>query len=422
MSEQISWLMALQRFGMKPGLERMEALLDALDRPEKGIRTVLVGGTNGKGSTASMLAQSLRAAGVITGLFTSPHLTSVMERFVVAGRQLEAEQLEAVIDTVRPPATRLGATFFEVLVACAWLLFRAAGCRTVVLEVGLGGRYDATNASDPALSIITGIDLDHTAVLGETVELVAADKAHLMRPGVTTLSGAAGEAAAVLRRHAERTGARLLLPGAGLSLGLEATDWSGTRLKVSSGDWSLQLHTPLPGRHQALNAALAACAAHLLGVADEAISSGIATTSWPGRLERLSADDRVWLLDGAHNPSAARALSQALGELGARPGVLVLGLTADKDIAGITAELEGLAPLTVATRAELSPRALPPGELAARLSGSVLTADSPAEALKLARQLSKPAELIVVAGSLYLLGEVRPLLSGQRPEGYERWQ
>src|SRR5690625_4871962 len=392
MSEQISWLMALQRFGMKPGLERMEALLDALDRPEEGIRTVLVGGTNGKGSTASMLAQSLSAAGVRTGLFTSPHLTSVMERFVVAGRQLEAEQLEAVIDTVRPPATRLGATFFEVLVACAWLLFRAAGCRTVVLEVGLGGRYDATNASDPALSIITGIDLDHTAVLGETVELVAADKAQLMRPG------------------------------AGLSLGLEATDWSGTRLLVSSADWSLQLHTPLPGRHQALNAALAACAAHLLGVPDEAISSGIATTSWPGRLERLSADDRVWLLDGAHNPSAARALSQALGELGARPGVLVLGLTADKDIAGITAELEGLAPLTVATRAELSPRALPPGELAARLSGSVLTADSPAEALKLARQLSKPAELIVVAGSLYLLGEVRPLLSGQRPEGYERWQ
>lgn len=425
MSGAVDWLMNLQRFGMKPGQERMHALLEALGRPEAGLRLVLVGGTNGKGSTASMLAAMLSAAGERTGLFTSPHLVNVMERFVVDGRQLPLSRLEQVLELVRPLATDVSATFFEVMVACAWLLFREAGCSTVVLEVGLGGRFDATNASDPALSIITNVDLDHTEVLGKSAALIAADKAHLLRPGRSTITAASGEALTVLRRHAAALGARLHVLDEDFQLHNGRADWSGSELSVSWATDSLALRTPLLGAHQAVNSALAAYAARQLGVEAGAIRTGLSSSRWPGRLEKLTAFGRNWLLDGAHNPAAARALAAALDSLSARPALLILGVTADKDVPGVIRELTGLAPLVIATRAELSPRALMPAQLAelAELAGeSALQADNAAAALQLARRLSKPDELIVVAGSLYLLGELRPLLSGQKPEGYERWQ
>ncbi len=422
MSEAVSWLMALQRFGMKPGQERMHELLRRLGRPDDGIRLVLVGGTNGKGSTASMLAGALSAAGERTGLFTSPHLVSVMERFTVDGRQLGLQQLEEVIGAVRPLATELEATFFEVMVACAWLLFRQAGCSTCVFEVGLGGRFDATNASEPDLSIITNVELDHTEVLGETVAEIAADKAHLMRHDRPVLTAAVAGAAAVLEDHAAAVGARLWRLGEEVRVRSGPADFSGTELTVSSGNWELELKTPLAGAFQAVNTALAATAAHLLGVPDGKIVDGVGQTRWPGRLELIESLERNWLLDGAHNPAAARALTSALAALGARPGVLIVGLTADKDVSGVSRELDGLAPTVIVTRAELSPRALDPAELEKLLGPAALQASNPAEAVELARRLSKPDELIVVAGSLYLLGELRPLLSGQKPEGYERWQ
>src|SRR5690554_6603939 len=205
--------MALQRFGMKPGLARMHDLLKRLGNPEGDCRLVLVGGTNGKGSTATFLAGMLTAAGQRTGLFTSPHLTNVMERFVIDGVQLPISELEQAVRQLRPIAEETGATFFEVMVACAWLMFRAHECDTVILEVGLGGRFDATNAADPCLSIITNVELDHTDVLGSTHGEIAADKAHLMRPGRPVLTGAGGEALAVLEEHAASVGAELLRLG-----------------------------------------------------------------------------------------------------------------------------------------------------------------------------------------------------------------
>lgn len=422
MSGQLAWLMGLQRFGMKPGLERMEQLLGRLDHPGRDLKVILVGGTNGKGSTAALLAAVLSGAGLRTGLFTSPHLTDVMERFVVDGRQLPTASLEEAVDTLRPVAEELGATFFEVMVACAWLLFRAAGCTHAVMEVGLGGRFDATNASEPVLSVISNVELDHTAVLGGTRELIAADKARLMRPGMTTVTAAAGGPLRVLREHAARTGARLLALSDEFSVSVLQSGWEGSRLAVHAADWSLEVDTPLPGSFQALNTAVATVAAHELGVSDAHIVSGLRLAGWPGRLERLQARGRTWLLDGAHNPAGAVALRSALEELGARPALLVLGLTDDKDSSGIVGALAGLAPQVLATRSLLSPRAVPPEQLLPQLPPLSQAARSPEEALDLAVSRTQPGELIVVAGSLYLLGEVRPLLSGQTPGGFERWQ
>ncbi len=422
MNGQVEWLMALQRFGMKPGLARMHDLLKRLGNPEGDCRLVLVGGTNGKGSTATFLAGMLTAAGQRTGLFTSPHLTNVMERFVIDGVQLPISELEQAVRQVRPIAEETGATFFEVMVACAWLMFRAHECDTVILEVGLGGRFDATNAADPCLSIITNVELDHTDVLGSTRGEIAADKAHLMRPGRPVLTGAEGEALAVLEEHAASVGAELLRLGHEFSVAVTDTDWSGSGLQVTSGAWEAQLTVPLPGQHQAHNAALAVMAAHRLGVDGQTMRRGLAGSEWPGRLERLQYGDRNWLLDGAHNPAGARSLREAVGKLGAKPGVLILGLTEGKDAAGIVRELEDLAPIVIVTRSELSPRAVEPAALLELLPALTQVADTPAAAISRAISSTKPAELVVVAGSLYLLGEIRPLLTGQRREDYARWQ
>lgn len=433
MNPAVDWLMGLQRFGMKPGLERMRLMLERLGNPERSSRVVLVGGTNGKGSTASALAAMLNADGSRTGLFTSPHLTNVMERFLVGPEQLPVSALEAAVMDVRPLAEELGATFFEVMVACAWLLFRAHECQTVIMEVGLGGRYDATNASDPVLSVVTNVDLDHTEILGGSVAEIARDKAHLMRPDRPVLTAATGEALSVLDRHARQIGASLAAAGRDFSVAVSQSpadpgtaaglpSLTGRSVNIRSADWSADLTVPLPGRHQALNAALAAMAAHTLGVSDAAIGAGLKSVNWPGRLEHVRYRQRNWLLDGAHNPAGARALREAIEDLGARPAVLIVGVTGDKDVPGLLTELRDIAPLVIATRSALSPRALEPAEFLELLPPLAQSAATPAAAVEKAIRASKPDELTVVAGSLYLLGEVRPLLRGGSAEAYSRWQ
>lgn len=426
MRDDLDWLMNLQLFGMKPGLGRMRQLLERFSDGTALPGTVLVGGTNGKGSTASLLAATLTAAGRRTGLFTSPHLTDIMERFVVDGRRLDQARLDTVLRRIRPAAEETGATFFEVLVLCAVLLFREAGCTAMVFEVGLGGRFDATNALEPALSVVTGVDLDHTAVLGDTVEEIARDKAFIARPGRPLLTAATGPALAVLEEHARTAGADLRVLGRDFDAELLQSGWSGNRIRLRDGQFSFEAEVALPGPHQVTNAALALQAARLLGADQAALTAGAAAVSWPGRFETVLSGDRTWLLDGAHNPAGARALRMALAGLGAKPAVLVLGLTADKDTAAVAGELAGLAPFSIGTQALLSGRALPAPDVAALLeaagSGPAAAAADPAAAVQLALEASKPAELIVVAGSLYLLGEIRPLLTGGHAGRHARWQ
>ena len=215
----LAWLFARQRFGIKPGLERTRALLDAIGNPQHHFESVLVGGTNGKGSTASTLASILSASGNCTALFTSPHLSTFAERFVVDGEQTAA--IWDVLREIKPAVEESGATFFEATTALACLLFANANVKCAVMEVGLGGRFDATNVLDPSLSIITGVSRDHTHILGDTLGEIAFEKAGIMRPGRLCLTGARGEALKTLREQAQAKGATLWSFEAALTLGYQ---------------------------------------------------------------------------------------------------------------------------------------------------------------------------------------------------------
>ena len=416
----LAWLFARQRFGIKLGLERTRALLDAIGNPQHHFESVLVGGTNGKGSTASTLASILSASGNRTALFTSPHLSTFAERFVVDGEQTAA--IWDVLREIKPAVEESGATFFEATTALACLLFANANVKCAVMEVGLGGRFDATNVLDPSLSIITGVSRDHTHILGDTLGEIAFEKAGIMRPGRLCLTGARGEALAVLREQAQAKGAVLWSFEAALTLGYQDLGWQGLEIQVSSPHAQLSVCTPLLGAHQARNVALAAVAAQEFGIEEEVIQRGTAQMRWAGRLEPLSYQDRTFLLDGAHNEEAAHALAQTLHALGVENALLVFGVAAGKEVQKMSAAFSSIVREVILTKASLSPRATDPNDLVSLWNVPSSLTDTPQEALNLALARSQAGEVIVVAGSLYLIGEVRPLLLGQSAETWERSQ
>lgn len=420
--DALTWLFERQRFGMKPGLEATRALLERLGDPQQRFQSILVGGTNGKGSTASTLMSILNMHGCRTALFTSPHLTYFSERFLVDGVPLQQQEVLAALQDIRPHAEAVGATFFEIVTALGCVLFKQANVDVAVMEVGLGGRFDATNTLEPILSIITGVALDHTQVLGDTVEAIASEKAGIMRSGRPCLTGARGGALRVLQQQAEAIGAELHVLGEQSRFDVTNKGWAGLRIDLQTPDGLLELHTPFLGPHQARNVALAALAARHVGVEPSIIRQGVRQARWPGRLEPIRVADRVFLLDGAHNPEAAQALADALQALSVSHCTLIFGTSADKDVAGIALPLRDVAKHVVLTRAGSSPRALPPEELAPHWHERVSLTVTPREAIQAALAISTPDDLIVVAGSLYLLGEIRPILVGEAVEEYERWQ
>lgn len=411
----LDWLFARQRFGVQPGLERVRALLSRLGDPQRSFRTVLVGGTNGKGSTAATLASILSVSGERTGLFTSPHLTRFSERFVVGGQERPEEEVRRALAATRPHAEAVEASFFEIVTALGCLLFAEAGVTTAVMEVGLGGRLDATNVLDPVLSVLTNVALDHTEILGATREAIAREKAGILRAGRPAVTGVAADLLPIL----EAQGAALWALGREVRMETVPLGWEGWDVRVRAPHADLTFRTPLLGPHGARNAALAAVAAFRLGVAGEAIREGAAKVRWPGRLEVLPWRGGRVLLDGAHNPDGAAALAEALRGLGVERLPVVFGAAADKDVAGVAGVLRPLASQVVLTRAALSPRAADPAVLAPHFAGlPVQLAATPTAAL----DRLPPGGTALVCGSLYLLGEVRPLLLGEVGERRERWQ
>jgi dihydrofolate synthase/folylpolyglutamate synthase len=303
----------------KLGLERIAVLLDALGNPQQACRIVHVAGTNGKGSTCAMIESGLRAAGYRTGLFTSPHLVEPTERIRIDGEPVPAAQFAAAFDQVHACAERLlraeridlHPTYFESVTAMALLLFRECAVEFTVLEVGLGGRLDATNAVAPELCVITPIDFDHEAFLGNSLESIAWEKAGILKPGVAAVfARQRPEALAVLEARAAELRVPVVratdTPVSAVALGARGSDftWAG-----------MAVHCPLPGEHQVENAAVAMAALQRLGVAPGAIQEGTAQTVWPGRLERISADPDV-ILDGAHNPAGARLAARGYTRAG----------------------------------------------------------------------------------------------------------
>lgn len=463
-AEALAYLADLARFGARPGLERITYLAERLGNPHRAFRSVHVAGTNGKGSTAAAIAAALQAAGFRVGLYTSPHLVRFHERIRVDGQPIGDQELAAAMERVRPWAEEAACdpqvgrpTQFEVGTALAFDHFARQGVEWAVLEVGLGGRWDATNLVTPELAVITPIGHDHMNVLGGSLAAIAGEKAGIIKPGrPVVLAPQPPEALEVLVARARQVGAPVVQVVEGRGAGAFGyrslqTDLARTRFRLET-PWgtTMELALPLGGSHQALNGAVAAAAilslaprlrpdAGLLGRGGQAqpraweaevarwLEEGWRALRWPGRLE--IARGRL-ILDGAHNPEGARALARALapffGPEGGRsdddpPSLfLVFGCLAEKAVEPMLEALSPLAAGLVATQARegRSPAAAPEKIAAAArpFSQQVWTASDALDALRLADGLRGPQDWICLCGSLYLVGEVKARL-----EAGERW-
>jgi dihydrofolate synthase/folylpolyglutamate synthase len=400
---------------MRPGLERIHALLDRLGHPEAGLRILHVGGTNGKGSVCALAEAIFRAAGLRTGLYTSPHLRDLSERIRISGTPIEADRLARCVGALGD-ALDDGVTFFEAMTAVALAAFRDAAVDVAVLEVGLGGRWDATNVGSPLAAVVTRIDYDHQEYLGHRLEEIAAEKAAIIRGGVALSAAQAAEAMTAIEARCRALGVPLWVEGRDLHAEVMRSDHHGHRLHLTGPGWMMRdVDLALAGGFQPANAALAVGAARSVAQAagvplpDAAIRKGCVAVRWPGRFQVLPAQAGrpAIVLDGAHNPGGAAALAASLA--GCFPGArltLILGISVDKDRAGILKVLAPLATRIVLTAAA-HPRATPPAELAVALppvDARVALAANAGEALDLA--LADPAaEVVCVAGSLFLVGD-----------------
>jgi dihydrofolate synthase/folylpolyglutamate synthase len=416
-AEALARLLALrggEYAGMRPGLERIEALLDALDHPERAYTLAQVGGTNGKGSTAAMLAAMLRADGRRVGLFTSPHLVSFRERIRVDGQAIAED---AVVDGVEALGTliaREDATVFEATTALAFDHFARERVDIAVLEVGLGGRVDSTTVGRPVVAVLGPIDFDHREFLGDTLTAIATEKAAIFRSGTAISAAQAPEAAAVVLAHVARVGVPLLMEGRDLTVTLRARSLGGQRIDCAGPGWRLDdLRLSLLGAYQPGNALLAVTAARVLDVGERATRDGLARARWPGRFDVRRRAGGWLVLDGAHNPAGARALAASLeAYFGDTPMTLIFGVLRDKDAAGILQPLLGRARRVILT-ASASPRAAAPADLRALVPASLPVEIAPTvvEALGLA-EAAPAASLVCVAGSLALVGAALGHLDG----------
>lgn len=403
--DAVSYLLNLghETLTIKLGLRNTELLLSAVGNPERAFPSVQIAGTNGKGSTAAMLDSICRAAGIKCGLYTSPHLVSITERISIAGTPISPEEFAAVVTTVRDASAQLLndkqlealPTFFEQLTVAALLAFGNAGIELAILETGLGGRLDSTTAAKASIVAITPIAMDHEEYLGNTLASIAGEKAAIIRPGVhAVIAKQEPEALDVLLQRCEETGVTPLFTDA-------------------HAHEHMQLG--LRGRHQFENAAVAIRLAELLrahgfDIPDTAVVTGLETVSHPGRLERVQHLP-PFLIDGAHNPAGAESLRNYLDEFAPRPLTLVFGAMRDKQLERIGEILFPCADVLVLTAID-NPRSATLEQLRAvagrHARGKVLTSETSAAALHIARAETPPEGLICIAGSLYLVGELRP--------------
>jgi dihydrofolate synthase / folylpolyglutamate synthase len=397
--------------GMRPGLERIQALLDALGNPERSFRIAQVGGTNGKGSVAAMLASMLTAGGLRTGLYTSPHLCSFRERIRVDGACIPEDDVVDGVDTIGTTVVRLDATMFEATTALALDYFARGGVEVAVLEVGLGGRLDSTTVGRPEVEVLARIDYDHEAFLGRTLVEIAREKAAIIRSGVALSAHQDPAVGQVLQERAAEVAVPLLVEGRDLQVAVTESSLAGHRLDLRGPGWTLKdVRCPLAGVFQPGNALLAVAAAQVLGLGPLAIRSGMATVRWPGRFQVIPGDP-TWVLDGAHNPAGARALAASLTQhFGNEPIHFVIGISADKDARGILEPLRPLAARLVLTAAS-HPRAAAPSTLRSVLPDADSRVEAaPTVGAALERALRPPwARIVCVAGSLFVVGEALAL-------------
>jgi dihydrofolate synthase/folylpolyglutamate synthase len=409
----LEYIHAVKWVGHKPGLERTRALLAALGDPEKQLKFIHVAGTNGKGSTSAMLAACLQAAGYRVGLYTSPFINRFNERIQVNGAQIADEELETLVERVRPAADAMAdtPTEFEIITALGMLYFAQKQCDIVVLEVGLGGTLDSTNVIDvPECAVITALGMDHVQELGPTLGDIAAAKAGIIKEGGLVVSyGGAPEADAVIARVARERHARLQVVDFG-----KLTVRPGTlEYSVFDFDGLREVHLPLIGSYQPYNAALAVTALRALRsrgwkIPDEAIRQGLENVQWPGRFELLRKSP-AFILDGSHNAHGMRATVDSLQtSFAGQKFVFLVSIMADKDVEEMLTLLAPLAARFVAVAAH-TPRAMSAEQLAARICahGGVAEAAPSIEAgVRRAIELAGEGPVCAL-GTLYFSGDVR---------------
>ena len=428
------------RFGISLGLARIEALLDELGNPQRQLRGALVGGTNGKGSVVALVRSVLQQTGQRVGTMPKPHLVSYRERIAIDGIPISRERFAAALASVMPAvdvvSQRLGPpTEFEALTAAAFVELTRAGVDLALVEVGLGGRLDATNVLDAGVAAITNVQHDHERLLGSTLAAIGAEKAAIIKPGNLAVTGAGGRGLVPILERCAAVDALLRRAGTAQPYHVTVRDsgWDGLDIDATTPAGQMQgMRLGLLGSHQAANAAVALALLDALGedaarhgrqlrVDEAAIRRGFATARWPGRLELL--EDTPFgdvLLDGAHNPAGARALARALGELGMRGFPMVFGATRGKRVSAVLRTLATLEPRPIFTRVQEG-SAMPADELLRRWRRftdlPAYVAATPDEAVRLAAGLRrKPGQPMVVAGSLYLVGAVRGMLRGEEEE------
>ena len=425
-AEKIAALCERRRFGMKPGLERMQALMEFMGHPERELAAVHIAGTNGKGSVTAIIASVLQEAGFgPVGRYTSPHLVYFNERICINGEPVADDILDAALGKVEAACvcveneTDAGSpTFFECATAMAFETFRACGVRIAVIETGLGGRLDATNIVLPLVSVITCIGLEHSEYLGDTIEKIAAEKAGIIKPGRTAVLGAAMVPAArrVMEETAERVGAQIVNPEVVVSSG-SLSKAKGATISFEDNIRSVSgIRFSLTGAYQRENLATAISALEVfstvsgLPIEDEAFKKGLSKVTWPCRFQKVS-DDPVVIIDGAHNPNAAVALRDSLAKLGGKtPFALVAGFCDDKDCFTAVKTLHPAFKCAFATETP-SPRTLTADAFAAKLRTAGFDVrsvhsdwhDALADALDWARRENGA---VVVCGSLFLAGAV----------------
>jgi len=402
-------------------LSHVEELLRRLDGPHLGPRTVHVAGSKGKGSVCAMVASALSACGLSTGLYTSPHLLHLGERIQVDGVCATPDELLAAMEAMRPhveamrmEGTWRAFTYFELLTVMAFLHFRASGVQAQVVEVGLGGRLDATNVVRPDVCVIAPISLEHTAVLGDTVGKIACEKAGIVKRGAPVVCAPQPlEAMRVIESICGEREATLTRVGHDVTWQVVGRSLDGQTLRTHGVGGAMEFDIPLVATYEAENAAVAVAALQALrwrGVSLEpgCISIGLGRTRWPGRFQVL-AREPLLVLDGAHNPASMKRLAEDVDLVrGAGDIVYVLGFSSDKDVTHSVAELSRTGGRLVLTRSS-QPRALDPGVLAERISGLGIQSvcePQPLQALLRARDMVNSSGMVVVAGSLYLVAEM----------------
>lgn len=399
----------------KLGLERIGTLLEALGNPQRVGRFIHVAGTNGKGSTCAMIESGLRAAGYYTGRFTSPHLLEPLERICIAGEPVSRQEFASAFNQVHEAAGQLlhrnaidlHPTYFETVTAMAFLIFAQKEVDVVVLEVGLGGRLDATNVVTPLYSVITPIDFDHEAWLGRSLEAIAGEKAGIIKTGgITVIAEQRPEAARVLWQRSTEVNSSCIASTSWAIGDLSLTP-RGSTFTLTYREQTMRITCPLAGEHQVENARTAAAVLQLFGLPPADIEAGIRQARWPGRLELVASQPDI-ILDGAHNPAGARALRAYIKRFyNHRKVWLIYGAMRDKAVAEMAGILFPLADEVIVTAPKQNRAVRPESILELAEHSRIRAVPTLAEALGCVRATAAPADVVFVTGSLFLVAEAR---------------